>query len=60
MNTMHLLLRIYLFAMELSPAKIMAAEAKVGNKAHPPGYELTSLNKNEAMMMVRSPRTDSI
>lgn len=56
---MNLLLRMYLLQIESIPEKIIIAEAKVGIKAHHPGYKFASFKKYDAPMMIKRPKSES-
>ena len=59
MKTISGLLRKYLLAIESGPAKIIAAEDRVGKMAHHPGYRFNSLRKQEPISIVASPMSES-
>lgn len=58
MKTIALLLRMCLLTMEPVPDWMMAAAARVGSRAHHPGYRLYSLRKHAARRIVSSPKAD--
>ena len=57
-NTINLLLRMYLLTRDSGPDWMMAADARVGNTAHQPGYRFRSLKMKEEIKIVISPVAD--